>query len=42
MGYFRLADRVSVFRDLDGWIRRRLRQVRWKDPQMEDHRRQAA
>jgi RNA-directed DNA polymerase len=31
MGYFRLADRVSVFRDLDGWIRRRLRQVRWKE-----------
>jgi Group II intron, maturase-specific domain len=31
VGYFRLADRVNVFRDLDGWLRRRLRQVRWKE-----------
>jgi RNA-directed DNA polymerase len=31
MGYFWLADRLNVFRDLDGWLRRRLRQVRWKE-----------
>ena len=29
--YFRLAERVSVLRRLDGWLRRRLRQVRWKE-----------
>jgi group II intron reverse transcriptase/maturase len=29
--YFRLAERVSVLRKLDGWLRRRLRQVRWKE-----------
>jgi hypothetical protein len=27
----RLAERVSVLRRLDGWLRRRLRQVRWKE-----------
>ena len=30
MAYFRLAQRVSVLGKLDGWPRRRLRQVRWK------------
>jgi hypothetical protein len=27
----RLADMGNMFRDLDGWLRRRLRQVRWKE-----------
>ena len=31
MAYFRLADFGTAFRDLDGWLRRRLRQVRWKE-----------
>jgi len=31
MAYFRLADSGTAFRDLDGWLRRRLRQVRWKE-----------
>jgi RNA-directed DNA polymerase len=32
MAYFRLADSErTTFRDLDGWLRRRLRQVRWKE-----------
>jgi RNA-directed DNA polymerase len=26
----RLADVASPFRDLDGWLRRRLRQIHWK------------
>lgn len=30
MGYFRLADTPSVFEELDGWLRRRLRQLVWK------------
>ena len=30
MAYFRLADVASPFRDLDGWLRRRLRQIHWK------------
>jgi hypothetical protein len=30
MAYFRLADSASPFRDLDGWLRRRLRQIHWK------------
>jgi RNA-directed DNA polymerase len=29
--YFALAETPWVFRDLDGWLRRRLRQVRWKE-----------
>ncbi len=29
--YFRLADTPSVFEELDEWLRRRLRQVRWKE-----------
>lgn len=31
MGYFRLAHTASPFRDLDGWFRRRMRQIRWKE-----------
>jgi RNA-directed DNA polymerase len=31
MAYFRLAQRVSVLAKLDGWLRRRLRQIRWKE-----------
>ncbi len=31
MAYFRLADSERMFRSLDGWLRRRLRQVRWKE-----------
>jgi hypothetical protein len=31
MAYFRLADSARTFRDLDGWLRRRLRQIRWKE-----------
>jgi RNA-directed DNA polymerase len=31
MGYFRLADTPRVFRDLDEWLRRRMRQIRWKE-----------
>ena len=30
IGYFRLADTPSVFRELDEWLRRRLRQLVWK------------
>jgi len=29
--YFALADTPSVFEELDEWLRRRLRQVRWKE-----------
>lgn len=29
--YFQLADTPRPFRDLDEWLRRRLRQVRWKE-----------
>jgi group II intron reverse transcriptase/maturase len=29
--YYRLADGERPFRDLDEWLRRRLRQVRWKE-----------
>ncbi|MPZ63524.1 MAG: reverse transcriptase/maturase [Propionibacteriales bacterium] len=31
MAYFRLADAERMLRSLDGWLRRRLRQVRWKE-----------
>jgi group II intron reverse transcriptase/maturase len=31
IAYFRLADTPSVFEELDEWLRRRLRQVRWKE-----------
>ena len=30
IGYYRLADASKVFEELDGWIRRRLRQLIWK------------
>ena len=30
VGYFRLADTLSVFAGLDEWLRRRLRQLLWK------------
>ena len=30
-GYFALAETPSTFKDADGWLRRRLRQVRWKE-----------
>jgi RNA-directed DNA polymerase len=30
-GYFALADTKSIFQQLDGWIRRRLRMCVWKD-----------
>ena len=30
VGYFRLANTATVFRELDQWIRRRLRQMVWK------------
>jgi hypothetical protein len=29
--YFAFADTPSPFRELDKWLRRRLRQVRWKE-----------
>lgn len=31
LGYFQLAETPSTFRNLDGWIRRRLRMIRWKE-----------
>ena len=31
VAYFRLAQRVSMLGKLDGWLRRRLRQIRWKE-----------
>ncbi len=31
MAYFRLADTGNLVRDLDRWLRRRLRQIRWKE-----------
>ncbi len=31
MGYFRIADAKRLFRDLDEWLRRRMRQIRWKE-----------
>ena len=30
MAYFRIADTPGVFGNLDGWLRRRLRQVYWR------------
>ena len=30
IGYYRLADTTKIIEDLDGWIRRRLRQLLWK------------
>lgn len=31
MAYFHLADTPRVFKDLDEWFRRRMRQIRWKE-----------
>ncbi|MEU7916968.1 group II intron reverse transcriptase/maturase [Microbispora bryophytorum] len=31
MAYFRLADTPKVFKGLDEWFRRRMRQIRWKE-----------
>ncbi|MGD6782412.1 group II intron reverse transcriptase/maturase [Sutcliffiella horikoshii] len=31
LGYYQLADTPSVLAQLDGWIRRRLRMMRWKE-----------
>lgn len=31
MAYFRIAETPGIFRDLDGWLYRRMRQVRWKE-----------
>ena len=30
MGYFRFCETPSIFKDMDSWIRRRLRCVQWK------------
>ncbi|MCC9312525.1 group II intron reverse transcriptase/maturase [Kitasatospora sp. RB6PN24] len=31
MGYFQLADGAHLFRELDKWLHRRMRQIRWKE-----------
>ena len=31
VAYYQLADGERPFRDLDEWLRRRLRQIRWKE-----------
>jgi RNA-directed DNA polymerase len=31
MAYFHLADTASLAREMDKWLRRRLRQIRWKE-----------
>lgn len=31
MGYFQLADGAYLFRELDKWLHRRMRQIRWKE-----------
>ncbi|WP_245680603.1 group II intron maturase-specific domain-containing protein, partial [Bacillus marinisedimentorum] len=31
LGYYQLAETPSIFKSLDGWIRRRLRMIRWKE-----------
>ena len=31
LGYYQLAETPSIFKALDGWIRRRLRMIRWKE-----------
>ncbi|WP_373893008.1 group II intron reverse transcriptase/maturase [Virgibacillus natechei] len=31
LGYYQLAETSSVFKNLDSWIRRRLRMIRWKE-----------
>jgi hypothetical protein len=30
-GYFQLADGSRLFRELDKWLHRRMRQIRWKE-----------
>jgi RNA-directed DNA polymerase len=34
MGYYQLADTPSVFKNLESWVHRRLRMVRWKEWRM--------
>ena len=31
LGYYQLAETPTVFKKMDGWIRRRLRMIRWKE-----------
>lgn len=31
LGYYQLAETPTIFKKLDGWIRRRLRMIRWKE-----------
>lgn len=31
LGYYQLAETLTIFRDMDSWIRRRLRMIRWKE-----------
>ncbi|GIO22106.1 hypothetical protein J11TS1_06870 [Oceanobacillus sp. J11TS1] len=31
LGYYQLTETPSIFKKLDGWIRRRLRMIRWKE-----------
>ena len=31
MGYYQLAETTTIFKQVDGWIRRRLRMIRWKE-----------
>ena len=31
LGYYQLAETPSIFKDLDSWIRRRMRMIRWKE-----------
>ena len=31
LGYYQLAETPSVFRNLNCWIKRRLRMIRWKE-----------
>lgn len=31
LGYYQLAETPTIFKELDGWIRRRLRMIRWKE-----------
>ena len=30
-GYYQLAETLTIFKRIDGWIRRRLRMIRWKE-----------
>lgn len=31
LGYYQLAETLTIFREMDSWIRRRLRMIRWKE-----------